>query len=98
MAPAAPLDRTGHEGAVRRMIEGIDHVRVERDALAGFVRALIGRAGADDDGAAAVTRAVMEASSRGVDTHGVRLVPHYAQTVAGGRVNGKAKPSFHAAG
>jgi LDH2 family malate/lactate/ureidoglycolate dehydrogenase len=39
----------------------------------------------------------MEASGRGVDTHGVRLVPHYVHTVAGGRVNGAAKPQFHGA-
>ncbi|MBV8169294.1 MAG: Ldh family oxidoreductase [Alphaproteobacteria bacterium] len=80
------------------MIEDVEHVRVGRDTLQAFVRTLISQAGADDAGAEAVTRAVMEASSRGVDTHGVRLLPHYVATVAGGRVNGKAKPSFHAAG
>jgi ureidoglycolate dehydrogenase (NAD+) len=80
------------------MIEDVEHVRVERVALNGFVEGLLRGAGADAPGAAAVTRAVMEASSRGVDTHGVRLVPHYVKTVAGGRVNATARPSFHAVG
>src|SRR5258708_13144957 len=80
------------------MIEDVEHVRIEREALQQFVRALIGRAGADTAGADAVTRAVMEASGRGVDTHGVRLVPHYVKTVAGGRINGAARPRFHQAG
>src|SRR5258706_4628446 len=80
------------------MIEDVEHVRVECEALQQFVRALIRGAGADDLGADAVTRAVMEASGRGVDTHGVRLVPHYVKTVAGGRVNGAARPSFHPPG
>lgn len=80
------------------MIEDVEHVRVERDALQDFVRALIQHAGADEIGATAVTRAVMEASSRGVDTHGVRLVPHYVKTVAGGRINGRARPRFQPAG
>jgi LDH2 family malate/lactate/ureidoglycolate dehydrogenase len=80
------------------MIEDVEHVRVERDALGRFVEAVLRGAGADAPGAAAVTRAVMEASSRGVDTHGVRLLPHYAKTVAGGRVNRAAHPTFHAVG
>lgn len=80
------------------MMQDVDHVRVARDALRQFVLDVIGRAGADEAGAVAVTQAVMEASGRGVDTHGVRLVPHYVQTVAGGRVNGKARPRFHTAG
>jgi LDH2 family malate/lactate/ureidoglycolate dehydrogenase len=80
------------------MIEDVSHVRVERDALQRFVDSLLQRAGADAVGAAAVTRAVMEASSRGVDTHGVRLVPHYVKTVAGGRINRTARPQFHAVG
>jgi LDH2 family malate/lactate/ureidoglycolate dehydrogenase len=80
------------------MMEGVEQVRVERDLLRNFVHSVLRQAGTDEAGAEAVTRAVMEASSRGVDTHGVRLVPHYVATVAGGRVNGKAKPRFHAAG
>lgn len=45
-------------------------------------------AGADDASARAATRAMMHASSLGVDSHGIRLLPHYARALRGGRVNG----------
>ena len=66
-----------------------------RDAdLAAFCPALLEASGANAATAAAATRAVMHASRLGVDTHGVRLVPHYAAVIEGGRVNGAAIPSF----
>ena len=80
------------------MIEDVEHVRVAREPLAQFVEAVLRGAGADAAGAAAVARAVMEASARGVDTHGVRLLPHYVKTVAGGRINRAARPTFHPVG
>jgi ureidoglycolate dehydrogenase (NAD+) len=45
-------------------------------------------AGADEPSAHAATRALMHASRIGVDSHGVRLVAHYARALRGGRVKG----------
>ena len=63
-------------------------------AFTSFITALIEAAGADQPSAAAVARAVVDASSRGVDTHGIRLVPWYILMVEGGRVNPRPNVSF----
>ena len=68
--------------------------RYDGDELAAFCHALLAAAGGNEATAAAATRAVMHASRLGVDTHGVRLVPHYAAVIEAGRVNGRAAPSF----
>ena len=68
-------------------METFDGVRVRRAALAAFVAALLVAAGSGRDGAAAVARAVVDASARAFDTHGVRLVPHYVATLEAGRIN-----------
>lgn len=53
------------------------------------VRAALAEAGADTRSADATTRALMHASKLGVDSHGVRLTPHYCKVLRGGRVNGR---------
>lgn len=58
----------------------------ERD-LEAFSRAVLLALGADEPSAQAATRAMMHASRIGVDSHGIRLLPHYAAVLAGGRVN-----------
>ena len=60
---------------------------VETARLEAAVRAALEGAGADAPSVAATTRAVMHASRHGVDSHGVRLVPHYCKVLRGGRVN-----------
>jgi LDH2 family malate/lactate/ureidoglycolate dehydrogenase len=51
-------------------------------------------AGVDAPSATAVARSVVDASSRGVDTHGVRLVPWYIKMVEGGRINRTPNVTF----
>ena len=68
-------------------METFDDVRVARTGLEDFIAALLAKGGAAEDGARATARAVVDASARGFDTHGVRLVPHYAATLAAGRIN-----------
>lgn len=68
-------------------IEHIEGKAASAEDLRTYVRDLFVAAGTDEPGAAAVARAVVDASSRGVDTHGVRLVPWYLQMVEGGRIN-----------
>ncbi len=75
-------------------IEHIDGKLSSAETLAAFLSALFVAAGADAESSDAVTRAVVDASSRGVDTHGVRLVPWYLQMLEGGAVNRHPKVTF----
>ena len=68
-------------------IEAIDGKLASAEALDGYVGGLLRGAGVDAASAGATARAVVDASSRGVDTHGVRLVPWYLEAVEGGRIN-----------
>ena len=68
-------------------IEPIDGFSCPAATLSGFLGDLLQAAGAGNGSAAAVARAVVDASARGVDTHGVRLVPWYLQMLEGGRIN-----------
>ncbi len=62
--------------------------RLAADELTAFCVAVLRAAGADAPSAEAATRAMMHGSRLGVDSHGVRLLDHYAAVIAGGRVNG----------
>jgi len=68
--------------------------RVAREELARFVTAAIRRAGGDTASAEAVKRALVGASLRGVDSHGVRLLPDYVNVLADSRVNGAPRMTF----
>lgn len=68
--------------------------RVTREELARFVTAAIRGAGGDTASADAVTRALVGASLRGVDSHGVRLLPDYVNVLADGRVKGAPNMRF----
>lgn len=69
-------------------------LRVAAERLEKFCIEALSGAGADRKTAEAATRAMMHASRLGVDSHGVRLLAHYVKAIAGGRVNGRAKPRF----
>lgn len=75
-------------------IEDIEGKRGTAADLTRFVSALLAASGADRPSADAVARAVVTASARGVDTHGVRLVPWYIEMVKGGRVNPRPEVTF----
>jgi ureidoglycolate dehydrogenase (NAD+) len=60
--------------------------------LTSATKAALREAGADDASVEACTKAVMHASMLGVDSHGVRLIPHYSKVLQGGRVN--ARPNI----
>lgn len=63
-----------------------DH-HVSLSQLDQFCRAAFLAAGADAATADAATRAMLHASTMGVDSHGVRLLPHYITALQGGRLN-----------
>ena len=52
-----------------------------------FCRAALTAIGADAATADAATRAMLHATRLGVDSHGVRLLPHYLTALEGGRLN-----------
>jgi LDH2 family malate/lactate/ureidoglycolate dehydrogenase len=68
-------------------IEPIDGFLCSASELFAYARDLLLAGGASAESADAVARVVVDASSRGVDTHGVRLVPWYIQMLEGGRIN-----------
>ena len=62
------------------------------DVLERWVRGLLVGCGLRDDAAATVATALVAASRRGVDSHGVARVPIYAQRLRAGLVNGDPHP------
>jgi LDH2 family malate/lactate/ureidoglycolate dehydrogenase len=56
-------------------------------ALDAFCRSVLKACGADDPTADATTRAMMHGTRHGVDSHGIRLLPHYVKALEGGRLN-----------
>lgn len=65
------------------------------DGLAAFCKAALTASGADRETADDATRAMMHATTHGVDSHGVRLLGHYARALAGGRLNGSPRLAFN---
>ena len=61
--------------------------RASIEALDVFSRAVLSAAGADAATVDAATRAMMHGSRLGVDSHGIRLLDHYATVLTTGRVN-----------
>lgn len=61
--------------------------RIGLAALERFCRAAFAAIGADAATADGATRAMMHGTRLGVDSHGVRLLPHYLRALEGGRLN-----------
>jgi LDH2 family malate/lactate/ureidoglycolate dehydrogenase len=59
----------------------------DTDALGDFCVAAFRAAGADEASSKAVRASLLHASVHGVDSHGVRLLPHYIKALQGGRLN-----------
>jgi LDH2 family malate/lactate/ureidoglycolate dehydrogenase len=62
-------------------------IQVMPDRLSAFCLAALRAAGADAPSAEACRDSIMHGSLHGVDSHGVRLLPHYVQGLRGGRLN-----------
>lgn len=62
-------------------------MRVDAALLEKRVKAALEAAGAAPESVAGAVRAMMHASRLGIDSHGVRLVSHYARGLRGGRLN-----------
>ncbi len=70
----------------------LTQVRVPADALRQFAHNAFLKAGVDGKVAEETARALWLTSLRGVDSHGMRLLPHYVASIEGGRLN--PKPNF----
>ncbi len=62
--------------------------RIQYSQILDFSRSLLIGAGASAEASTAVAEALCETSLRGVDSHGLRLLPHYTRAVIKGRVKG----------
>jgi ureidoglycolate dehydrogenase (NAD+) len=74
--------------------EGLDEWRVSSEELQEFATQALMAVHTSPDAARSVSAALAEASLRGVDSHGIRLLPHYVKVVQAGRVNPTAQLSF----
>ena len=66
---------------------GAELFRARGEAVRAFIDTALRAAGADAAHAGSVADALTEASLRGVDSHGARLLVHYARVVRTGRIN-----------
>lgn len=66
--------------------------RYEASQVRQFAEAILNAAGVRDDVAALTAEGLWHTSLRGVDSHGVRLIPHYLDAITGGRLN--PRPNF----
>ena len=62
-------------------------IRVPADALRQFAERAFVTAGVEAQVAQETARALWLTSLRGVDSHGMRLLPHYIASIEGGRLN-----------
>ena len=64
-----------------------DLILLEAGYITEYMRKVLGQAGVREDVACHVTEGLVQASLRGIDSHGIRLLPHYLKGVEGGRIN-----------
>jgi len=61
--------------------------RFSTDKISGFLESALKAVKVRDDVIKHVAEGLLNASIRGVDSHGIRLLPHYVASVEGGRIN-----------
>ena len=70
-----------------------DAPRIAYQQLLDFARTVLDKVGLDEFSQQAVSEGLCEASLRGVDSHGIRLLPHYVESALRGRKN--PRPNFN---
>ncbi|MFD1744923.1 Ldh family oxidoreductase [Rhizobium helianthi] len=75
------------------MEQGGESLRYALAELERFSRDAFLACGADQPTADCATRSMMHGTRHGVDSHGIRLLPHYIQALEGGRINKNPKLS-----
>jgi LDH2 family malate/lactate/ureidoglycolate dehydrogenase len=69
-------------------------ISIKAEKLSGFIRKVLLKAGASEDVASRVAEGLVQTSLRGVDSHGIRLFPHYIASVKAGRINPRPDYKF----
>ena len=69
--------------------------KIQYKNLLIFTKKLLLKVGLDDFSAIAVSKGLCETSLRGVDSHGIRLLPHYVEFAIKGRKNPNPKFKFN---
>jgi ureidoglycolate dehydrogenase (NAD+) len=69
-----------------------EDARFQEEAVHDFVVHILLAAGVEETSARLTARGIWFASLRGIDSHGLRLLPHYVQAVQQGRIN--PRPAF----
>ena len=70
-------------------------IRIGYNKLYKFVKAILSKSGLDKFSTNAVSKGLCEASLRGVDSHGIKLLPHYIESAIKGRKNPRPKFKFY---
>jgi len=65
----------------------MDEIIIPAENLRDFIKKVLLKANVRDDVAGYVTEGLIQTSVRGVDSHGIRLLPHYLEGVKKGRIN-----------
>lgn len=72
----------------------MENIFVPVEKILGFLKEVLLKADVHSDVAACVAEGLVQASLRGVDSHGIRLFPHYLEGVKKGRINPKPNYKF----
>ena len=75
-------------------INGQSLKKITYESLIHFHREILKKVGLDKETMEAVTLGLCETSLRGVDSHGIRLLPHYVNSALSGRKNPKPNYTF----
>ncbi|MCP4268642.1 MAG: Ldh family oxidoreductase [Candidatus Brocadiaceae bacterium] len=67
---------------------------LEAGYIRGYMEKVLSNAGVRGDVSCHVSEGLVQASLRGIDSHGIRLLPHYLKGVEGGRINPKPDYKF----
>lgn len=70
-------------------------MRISYSDLVAFTKSLLIKVGLKSSGADILTQCLCETSLRGVDSHGIRLLPHYVNFTKTGQINLHANMSHH---
>lgn len=70
-------------------------IYIPLEKLRSFIYAVLLKTDVREDVASFVTEGLTQTSLRGVDSHGVRLLPHYIEGVKKGRINPNPNYRFH---
>jgi LDH2 family malate/lactate/ureidoglycolate dehydrogenase len=72
----------------------MDERRISLQQLTAWCAAAFGRVGVPDDAAGVVATALVEAEARGIESHGVRMLPGYVARLQSGGFNASARPQL----